>query len=127
MATEKEIAGGASGALGAGAAALPGAFAIAAAPIPGARLAAIGMVGVQMGIAAAGGFQEESAKAAAKVSRDAMKQDKQAQKRASKRTQIAQKGKQDDALLASSMGGASTQATTGTQYDRFQADTFGLG
>jgi hypothetical protein len=127
MATQNEIAGGASGALGAGAAALPGAFAIAALPIPGARLAAIGMVGVQMGLAAAGGVQEESAKSAAKVSKDAMMQDKEAQKIANQRAKTAQRGKQDDALLASSMGGASTQATTGTQYDRFQADTFGLG
>ena len=79
------------------------------------------------GVGAAKGFEEEQSKALAKANSAALKQDKEAQKIANQRAKTAQRGKQDDALLATSMGGASTQATTGTQYDRFQADTFGLG
>jgi len=57
----------------------------------------------------------------------AMKADKQAQKRAKQRTALSQQSKKDDALLAASMGGATTQANTGTQFDKFQAETFGVG
>lgn len=125
MATEKEIAGGASGALGGG---LSGSTVSTATTLGAINpILGVGYALTMAGMGAVKGFEEEQAKALDQANKQALKQDKQAQKRANKKTQIAQKGKQDDALLASSMGGASTQATGGTQYDRFQAETFGLG
>ena len=133
MAKNDEIAAATSGALEGGAAALPGAFAVGTAttlagtPIPGARLAAIAMVGIAMAQKAKAKQQQVQAKAMADQQKEAMKQDKQAQKLAKQRGAISQQSKKDDALLASSMGGGTTQPTLGTQYDRFQADTFGAG
>tara|TARA_R100000234_G_scaffold97989_1_gene66399 strand:+ start:4623 stop:5000 length:378 start_codon:yes stop_codon:yes gene_type:complete len=87
-------------------------------------------VGFALTAAATGGvqsFQEQQAKDLAKANKEAMKADKQAQKRAKQRTALSQQSKKDDALLAASMGGATTQANTGTQFDKFQAETFGVG
>ena len=127
MAQKDEIAGAATGAVEGAISALPGAAAVAAAPIPGARVAAVSMLAASMIASGVGGFQEESAKAAAKALKDAQKQDKAAQKQARQREKAAMQVKRDDALLAGSMSSVNSQPVTGTQYDRFQAETFGVG
>ena len=119
MATKQDkIAAGAEGAIGGGlstAATTAALFAIN--PVLG-----VGYALWQTGQGASQKVQEEKAKALAKAQKQALEQDKQATKLANQRKK---KSKQEDALLAGSMDQVAAPPTTGTQYDKFQADTFG--
>lgn len=127
MAQKDEIAGAAEGAVEGAIKAAPGAASMMAAGGPVGVVAGVSYLAASMIASGVGGFQEESAKAATKALKDAQKQDKAAQKQARQREKAAMQVKRDDALLAGSMSTVNSQPVTGTQYDRFQAETFGVG